>query len=56
MEARYFEEEWPWYEIALGVVVVTATVIFAASSVSHMAAALILRNDFNVGTHVLPKI
>ena len=37
-------------EAAFSVVVVTAAALFAASSVSHMAAAWILRDDFNVAT------
>lgn len=41
-------EEWVWYEVVLSAVVLTATVIFVASSISHMALAWILRKDLDL--------
>ena len=41
-------EDWPRHEIALAVVILTATVVTVASCISHMAATWMLRGDFHV--------
>lgn len=41
-------EDWPWYEVALAVAILTTSTVFAASCVSHMAAAWMLRKEFQM--------
>ncbi|CAM9691743.1 unnamed protein product [Pylaiella littoralis] len=41
-------EEWVWYEVVLSAVMLTATVIFVAISISHMTVAWKLRKDLSV--------
>lgn len=40
--------DWPWYEVLLSAVVLTAAVVFTASSISHMIVAWNLRKELIV--------
>ena len=37
-----------WYEMVLNAVIAAATVLYTAICISHIAAAWVLRKDFNL--------
>jgi len=41
-------EDWPWYEVALAVIIMVATFVFTCSCASHILASWALRKDYKM--------